>query len=261
MLWIDKKKLEESLKSVGLQKGDTVLCHCDLSKIGLMKECKNNEDYLKNLLDCLLNVLGAEGTLMVPTFSYNYARKKEPFIYEKTPSELDVFSEYVRKHKESLRSLHPIFSMTALGKNQEFLCQNVSRSSFGVHSPFDRLMQTNGKILFIGTSSAYSMTFIHYIEHMFGVSYCYHKAFFTPVFKEGKKIQGPFFCFLRYLEKVFYNHPPFETLLKERKVLSQQALGMGFLQLTHAQDVFKIAFEKLQQEPCFFIHPPYYVTH
>ena len=54
----------------------------------------------------------------------SYARNSIPFDYEKSPSEQDVLSEFVRTKDGAVRSMHPLFSVTALGEKSHLICES-----------------------------------------------------------------------------------------------------------------------------------------
>lgn len=259
MFFYTQKELYQALEGLQLQTNDTVLLHSDLSTLGFFENVSPHQEQLNKLFEAL-KAFFLKGSLMTPSFSYSYARLNQAFHLEKSPSELDLFSEFFRQHPDTVRSLHPIFSFSALGKNKQWLTQEVGRSAFGYNTPFQRLIDINGKILFFGASPGKAMTLIHHIEQLVGVSYFYHKAFFTPVFKEKKQQQGPFFAFVRYLGKVQYRHQPFQEALEKAFILRKRPLGMGNLYCCEAKKVLELGAQLLNQEPSFFIEKPYFVT-
>lgn len=260
MIKVTKQDISAALRAAGLKAGDVVIAHSDTTKIGLVDGCRTREEFVAVIYEAYVDVLGPEGTLGVPTFTYAYARHKTPFVYEESPSELDIFSEYVRKRPGAVRSLHPLFSFAAVGRHKHDLCEGPTRSAFGLHSPYDRLCRLKGKMLFYGCNVGTAMTFIHHVEHVVGVSYSYHKAFFTPVFKGGREVEGPFTAYLRHLGPVEYHHKHVEPKLKAAGIVAEAPLGMGAVQAVDAGNVLDACASYIYEEPCFFIKTPYYVT-
>ncbi len=261
MIEVTRGEISESLKSVGIDRGDTVLVFSNLGRIGKIKGAKTKNESLKTYLDALSDSVGmSKGTIVVPTFTYSFAKGK-PFIYEESPSELCMFGEYLRKQTMALRSFHPHFSFAAIGADRHAICDDISRSAFGCDSVFDRLYKRGAKILFLGTNITEGLTFIFYIEHMTGISHCYHKAYFTPVFREGREAKGPFFSFVRHLIPDFHTDlAPFEKHLKEIGLVRESPLGSGKIQLVESRKVFDAGYKKLQENPCYFFHRDFYIT-
>ena len=260
MIQVSKDDMITALKSVGINRGDIVLVFSNLARIGKVKDSKSKHESLNTYLDVLLEQIDiSQGTIVVPTFTYSFAHGK-PFDYEDSPSELCMFGEFVRKHKDSFRSFHPHFSFAAIGKDKYKICDNISRSAFGYKSVFDRLYKENAKILFLGTNITEGLTFFLYIEHMVGISHCYHKAYFTPVYRNKQSVKGPFFTFVRHLEPDFCaDLSPFEKHLKNMNLVKKSRLGSGRIQLVNCSDVFKEGYKKLQENPCYFYKREFYV--
>ncbi|HAK89647.1 MAG: hypothetical protein A2X55_04760 [Nitrospirae bacterium GWB2_47_37] len=261
MIQLDKNDMLTAFKEGKISKGDIIMVFSNLARIGKVKDVRSKQEALDTYLSALRETIDAsEGTIVVPTFTYSFARGKA-FDYEDSPSELCMFGEYVRKHKEALRAFHPHFSFAAIGKEKHEICDNVSRSAFGYESVFDRLYKKNAKMLFLGTNITEGLTFFLYIEHMVGVSHGYHKAYFTPAYKDKKLIEGPFFSYVRHLKPDFYvDLAPFEKHLKEVNLVRESQLGQGKIQIVRCREVFEEGYKKVQGNPCYFYNREFYIT-
>ena len=255
-----------ALTELGLEQGDTVMVHCSLRNVGPISDIptSDRQAFLKALLNIFDKVLDLEhnGTLVVPTFSYSYARNKVAFHYETTPADpvLGIFAEFVRCQPNALRSMHPLFSLTGLGYGRDFICANVGKSSYGWNSPFDRLYRADAKLLLLGVDFS-AMTFVHHIEHMAGVSHFYHKAFFIPAYKDGEELPLPYMSFVRRLNgKVEIYTKRLQDHMISNGFVSLGKLGGAPTMLVSARDVFNEGFLLLQENPCLLIKDPYYVT-
>jgi aminoglycoside 3-N-acetyltransferase len=252
------------LRDVGLSKGDIVLVHSSLSKIGVVDGIAPEDR--KAFLECIYRAFNEvldipNGSLVVPTFTHEYARNKVPFIYEESPSEVGVFSEYVRKLPESFRSLHPINSFAAIGRHKYEICKNLSISCYGFNSVFDRLINNNAKMMFLG-AGMYHMTLKHHMEHICGLPYAYHKAYFTPVIKDGKEQKLPFLSCVRYLNGKVNNNKcvEFREYLENKKLINQIRIGNAEVLCMPIKDVYYEAYNLLQNDPCYFLEDPYYTV-
>ena len=105
--------------SIGLKKGDTIFVNPEFFRFGILKEAKNKRIFFNIYLNVIKKIIGATGTIAVNTYTFNTLRDKQTFIYEKSISTSSEFSEFVRKQRGSIRSNHPVFSVTALGKNRK----------------------------------------------------------------------------------------------------------------------------------------------
>lgn len=162
---IRKQKLVEELKKIGLKKGDSVLVHSSLSKIGYV------EGGSKTIVDALFETIGETGTLLFPTFPATgrhktYLEEDHVFDVKNTPSQMGSVTEYFRKLEDVFRSLHPTDCVAAKGP----LADYYTNSHFGEltpyteNSPFRKLCSKNGKILMLGTTLNGACTNLHTLE-------------------------------------------------------------------------------------------------
>ena len=169
------KDLANLLISLGIKKNDSIFVHSDLSNFKSL-----NLDFwsLNNIIfDTILEIVGNEGAILAPTFTYDNFHKKKIFDNKKTFSETGIFSELVRTKKNSLRSNHPIFSISSYGEKSELFVRNNSLNSTGIGTPFDRMFHFNAKILHINIELVTKCTYLHYIEEKCSVPYRYSKYF------------------------------------------------------------------------------------
>ncbi|MCW3104595.1 MAG: hypothetical protein JWO09_3035 [Bacteroidetes bacterium] len=162
---ISKAQLMEGLQKIGLRKGDSVLVHSSLSKIGFV------EGGATTVIDALLDVIGNEGTLLLPTFpakgrNKTYLEEHPFFDIENTPSQMGSITEHFRKMEGVLRSFHPTDCVAAKGP----LAAYYTGSHFGQltpyneHSPFRKLCDKGGKVLMLGTTLNGACTNLHTLE-------------------------------------------------------------------------------------------------
>lgn len=139
--------IKTDLVNLGLKEGDNVLVHASLRSLGNLSEAA------KTVTNAFLEVLGGDGTLLMPALSYSSVTKESPsFDWEHTPSCVGGLSEYFRIHAGTIRSIHPTHSVCALGKQAGYFTESHfnDRTPVGENSPFFRLKEANGKVLFLG---------------------------------------------------------------------------------------------------------------
>ena len=160
------ERLVSDFKSLGIREGDVLLVHSSLSSMG------NVEGGADTVIDALLEVLGKEGTLLFPAFSFSPCYKTSYFSYKDTPSCVGKISETFRRRDGVKRSFHPTHSVTAMGKYAEELIKDHEKDDtpVGVNSPLRKLPRYNGKILMLGCS-LHSNSFMHGMEELAEVSY------------------------------------------------------------------------------------------
>lgn len=189
--------LKASFLKLGVSKGDTLCVHTELFSFGKALMPKN--EFLQSLLECFWQVLGENGTLLMPTFSYSFCKNE---VYDKlnSRSTMGVLTEYFRKQKGVWRSNDPIFSFAVAGFKQKAFMKDYD-SCFGKGCVYDTLTKQNGKIMFFGTLKL-GCTFTHFTEETAGVSYRYFKEFSGKMIDEnGKTSQKSIKYFVRALDR------------------------------------------------------------
>jgi aminoglycoside 3-N-acetyltransferase len=238
------ENLITEFKSIGLQPGDTLLLHSSYKSLGGV------EGGPQTVIDALLEVLGAEGTLIMPTFNFDFC-KGEPWDLRSTPSHMGAMTNMVRTHPEAKRIFHPIYSFAILGKHAEFLTQERYKSSYGPNSLFAKLRQLDGKIMVVGLRYTDSMTFFHHVEEMEGVDYRYMKEFTGMVTDEnGNTYEDTFSMLVRDLEKgVITEVDPMGELMEEAGVITVQKIGEAKVCLMKANEVYEFTAREMRRDP------------
>lgn len=140
-----KEDIVSTLKSLGLGVGDAVFLHTNLGFFGRLKDAKSADDLCSAFYEAIISVIGTEGTIVVPSFTYSYCHG-ELYDPENTASSMGLFAEWIRKHPASIRSLDPNFSVAALGTKAELLTSGNSVYAFGDDCFWERFVALNGKI-------------------------------------------------------------------------------------------------------------------
>jgi len=192
-LRITLQDLVDDLSRVGLQRGGVVIVHSSLSKIGHV------EGGGDTVIDALLQVLGPDGTLVMPSFPFDtyvedYLEVHREFDAKLTPSRMGKITELFRQRPGVLRSLHPTHPVAALGPQAEALTasHHLDILSFGRLSPFFRLCEQDGWILLLGVDY-HTMTNLHVVEDCFeAFPYAVYadKRILVKVRDSGGKEQG-----------------------------------------------------------------------
>ena len=110
---LSHRDLVTAMQDAGLGQVDRLLMHSSLHSLGRV------DGGAETLIDALLEVLGEEGTLMAPTFNYNL--EEEVFDPTTVRSQTGLITEILRKRPEAIRSLHPNYSVAAIGRDAEEL--------------------------------------------------------------------------------------------------------------------------------------------
>lgn len=258
------------LKELGVEAGQVVYTATDLTRLPLprpdrmsLRQCRGKarrELWLEWVYLSIRAVIGERGTLVVPTFSYDYARNNTPFIYEESPGEVCNFSEYVRKKPGALRSMHPLFSLAAIGPRAEDICGRVGKCAYGAGSAFFRLPDADCTFVFLGSPLGESLTYVHHLEQLYGVNHYMNKVMDTPAYRGGKLVPGPWFAFVRYLDcgiNIFIQR--FEAHLRQKGLLREVQTEKGKAQAVDCRVVHREGLDQLAKNPWFFIEKPVYI--
>ena len=160
------QELQAILVQLGVETGDVVMMHSAVFTLGIV------EDGLAGVYQAFRNVLGRDGTLIVPTFTYSF-RRGEIFDVRNTPCPkvLGAFSEHVRGAEGAVRSADPLFSMAAIGPEAEELMRRPSNRCFGHGSVYETLFARNMLILAIGITYDTGISAFMHLERLANVEY------------------------------------------------------------------------------------------
>ena len=117
-----KYKLEKCLSKIKIDE-DIVLIHSSLINFII-----RNEYQLKDFCDDLIKYIGVNKTIIMPSFTPSFAKKKY-WHYIRSKSETGILTEYFRNNFSEFRSIHPIHSVTIY--NNKYNLKHESNSSFG----------------------------------------------------------------------------------------------------------------------------------
>lgn len=180
-------ELVSLLRQLGLCSGDRVLIHSNFSSLGLVPEGP------AGLLDALNEVLGSEGTLIVPAFTFSFCRN-EVFNPRTSVATTGVFANLVLSQPSRYRTVHPNHSFVALGVDADKVVEFRSPTSFGKGSSFESMLEHDVKVLLLGV---FQNSFVHYVEQFVGVPYRYEKKFSGVIEEEGRQREETFSFYVR----------------------------------------------------------------
>jgi len=154
------------LTRLGVKPGDTLLVHSALDQFSAFM------DKPLDIIFSLQQVLGPDGTLMMPTLPFTgsaveYVRISRIFDARRTPSQMGLLTELFRRMTGVVRSLHPTHAVSAWGAQARAITDDHHKAltPCGRGTPYMRLLDQRGKILFLGTDISV-MTFFHAIEEV-----------------------------------------------------------------------------------------------
>lgn len=148
-----------------LSSGDTVYVGSSVDQLNL--------DFpFYRILSLIQDVIGSKGTVLFPTYpnrspvsSHQYLLQGNVFNVKRTPSYTGLLSEFARRQRGAIRSLHPTKSVCAIGHYAEELTRAHQQSPYpyDVCSPYYKLTEYNAKIIGVGVWTEY-MSFVYTID-------------------------------------------------------------------------------------------------
>ncbi|MCL5103662.1 MAG: AAC(3) family N-acetyltransferase [Armatimonadetes bacterium] len=226
-----KQHIIRGITELGLKAGDAVLVHASLSSFGKVS------GGAAAVVDAILDVLGPEGTLVVPTFSFGSG----VFDPKDTPSLVGAVSEEVRKRSNAVRSLHPTHSVAAIGALAEAITEGHEKTHpFGRGSALFKALQANSKILQLGTTQT-SNSMIHVAEELANLPYLERTRKIeikTPQDKVVRKWVRRPGCSRGFMA--------IEEILREHNAIRETLIGKCAARLMSARAVVNAAEEALK---------------
>ncbi len=243
---MDREQLSAQLRKMGIKAGDVLLVHAALSKIGYVK------GGAPTLVHALFDVLGPEGHLLMPTspnpaLQLDHMRSCPTFDVCNSPSKMGSVSEYFRKMRGVERSLHPTEPVSVSGPDASwFIKDHLGEiTPYTNQSPWYRVSEKKGKILYIGVTLINAGTSLHTLEDAVDFPYpvYFEEAFAaTIVDKNGAqhrvktKVHNPVMSAKRKCDELI-------PMFKEKGVAQPTQLGNAPCLLLDAHRMFHVMIE------------------
>ena len=242
-----------ALQTAGIKAGDVILVHSKVSAFGKFL-LSDRQLFFFELEQALRRSVEADGTLVMPTFSYSFCND-EVFDVEKTSSTVGVLTEHFRTQPGVARTKHPIFSVAISGRHRDDFI-NASKDSFDGGSIFGQLHRVNAKMVFFGASFE-SCTFVHYIEQAHGIPYRYLKSFTGIIRERGQESTETVTYNVRFLDRdVVTVLEKFENHLLEKGFMKRVKIGSGVIEVISCEDAYREGMKLLDQDIYFFLQHP-----
>jgi aminoglycoside 3-N-acetyltransferase len=184
-----KKKIK-TLKSQIKKKKPVFFISSNLFNLGLLGEDFN---FISKHLSSELSKI-KDSTIIVPTATLNILNTSIVFDKKKTKSSrMGVFSEFIRKKKDAIRSNHPLWSFSGSGYYSKNIINKVPKNSYGHDSIFHRLLNYNTYYISLGDIQN-TLSPIHFAEQKIGVPYRFFKEVKIKI-RNKKKINRETYLF------------------------------------------------------------------
>jgi aminoglycoside 3-N-acetyltransferase len=191
--------LAGDMRALGVTAGSTLLVHCSLSAVGYVTGGAHA------MVLALLEVLGPDGTLVVPTHSADLSEPSRwvnppvpelwwPVIRESLPAfdaaltptrAMGIVADTVRRLPGAVRSSHPAVSFCAVGPNSARVTAHHALSGgLDESSPLARLYEIGADVLLLGVGHG-NNTSLHLAEFRTGTRQTTTEG--APVLVDGRR--------------------------------------------------------------------------
>ena len=245
-------QIKNDVQKLGLQPGDIVLMHSSLKLLGY----NTTPPELLTALTQALCVGDDGGTLVLPALSYEHCNPQNPvFNYYKTPSNIGAIPEYFRTSFPGvIRSLCPTHSCCAVGAKAQYLTQSqhLDNTPCGSQSPFRKLYELGGKLLFVGCGTGPN-TSMHAVEELIEPSYLWGGSYeYTLIDKDEVELKMQ--CKAHGFADVIQRYDRIESLLSDtdREIVYGKILNADCVMMD-VKAVWDKALEKLREDQYYFV--------
>lgn len=255
---LTKAELLQQLQQMGIAPGDTVMVHCSMSQLGFVQGGPTT------LCGAFLEAIGPTGHLLMPsspikTLQLAFARHHQTVDLRTIPSAMGALSETFRAWPGVKRSPHPTEPVLAWGQQAAWLTEGHRGqiTPYNANSPYRRMMQLNGKILYAGVTLDNAGTHLHTLEDAVDFPYpVYHPQVFRFQLtdQEGHqetvetKVHNPVWSVQRRCDELI---PMFERA----SVLDRFPLGQAECLLLNAQGMLNTMLEAFHERRVTMYHP------
>jgi aminoglycoside 3-N-acetyltransferase len=201
----------------------------------------------------LLETLGSEGTLLMPSLTFKSVTRRNPiFDVRSAPSCVGTITEYFRLRAGTMRSVHPTHSVCAVGNLASIFIRTHLQDSTpcGPNSPFHKLPEFKGQILMLGCGLKPN-TSMHAIEELVVPPYLFNPPItYTLIDRNGRVLKKNYSIhnFVGWLQR--YD--------RVSEVLAEPALSSGIVAsaesyLIEAKDLRERVVSKMERDPLYFV--------
>lgn len=239
---VSLQELVAQLRALGVVEGRVLLVHTSF------RATRPVEGGPRGLIEALREAVGAEGTLVMPSWP---GRDDEPFDPRTTPAaaDLGIVADTFWRGPGVVRSEH-FFAFAAAGPDAERITSGpLPLPPHAPGSPVSRVHELYGQVLLLGVQHDANTT-MHLAELIAGVPYRVTNHF--TVVRDGRNVRVDYLendhCCARFALA--------DDWLRERGLQSEGRVGHAHARLARSRDVVAIAVEQLARDPLIFLHPP-----
>ncbi len=238
---VTEEDLVAGFRAIGAEPGDLLQVHSSLSSLGYV------EGGAEAVVAALLEAIGPEGTLMVPTFNHQARRAfeddREIFDLQTTRSINGAITEAVRLHPEAHRSLHPTHPYAAIGPKARWLTsEHLEVRTFGDESPLGKLVRHDGKIMMLGVGMN-SCTAAHVAETRAEARCMGYRQLVRKLRLPDGRVIDARSVLWRGEGDCRVEWQPIEGAMRERRLIFDRLIGDAHVKLFDGAEMVQTTFE------------------
>lgn len=173
----DSKDIINVMRTMGVDRGTVVCIHAS------MKEFYNFCGTADELINCIIGLIGEEGTLIMPAFPAKKLSQQSDYIFnvQEDSTGAGYLAEAFRKYSGVKRSINVEHSVCAYGKYADYLTKDhqYTHDCWDKDSPWQRMIELDAIVINLGMPSFYIGTFEHCVESILQYEHPYWAQFFT----------------------------------------------------------------------------------
>jgi aminoglycoside 3-N-acetyltransferase len=237
---ISRDALIQQLLELGVEPGGVLLIHTSFSKVQPV------EDGSIGLISALRSALGEDGTLVMPSMSYD---DDHPFDKRQSRcKEMGVVADTFWRLPGVLRSDNN-HAFAAVGPLAEKItAPHPLDIPHGIDSPVGRVFELNGQVLLLGVDHT-SNTTIHLGENQAGVRYRRDKH--VTVLKDGMASRLEY----REIDHCCQNFSFLDDWLDEKGLQKHGKVGNAEARLIRSYEIVDVVTRYQKENETTFLHP------
>jgi aminoglycoside N3'-acetyltransferase len=240
-----KKDISNSLRNLGLARGDVVLVRAALRSLGAL-EGKAGLVLIEGLLD----VVGEHGGILGLSYTkaYPFFRRNKNHVFRKdTPCITGGFAAAMLGWENAYRSRHPTNSMVAIGAKAEEILKEHNEDSTCC-GPMQKLVDIDGKMILVGCiDSGPGFSTVHLVYENLNLA---NRSLVSGLFGSYYEKDGKILWFSKKdVPGCSMGFGKFYPYYRERGVLRSGDIGDAKSLLIGAKDAYEIEYERVKEDP------------
>lgn len=243
-----REQIAVALGDLGLRTGDIVFVHSSLRSMGYV------QGGAEAVVDAILDTLGPQGTLVVPTFTFSHGKDGGAiFDPARDPSEMGRLTETVRTRAGAARSRHLVHSVAALGPHAKQITAVQGAAAWAADGPFWQLFVLDARILLLGVPYL-RCTYFHVIEQLVQVSYRRWRSRAAMIRESNGAVRD--LPTVSYGPEQGFGGNDFNklgALLEQRGLAHAGAVGNAVARLFPARGALEVGIAEYRRDPQLFV--------